>query len=135
RPAVTITALTALAPSSDPGDTLATALAVGLPINSSVTVSQAIGDNAYGAKDVDLYKLSGAAGDVLEADLVDKNVAPYPYVRVFDAAGNQLAVGYYYSAAPTVRLTLPAAGTYYVGVSSYPNGSYDPNTANSGSAS
>ena len=87
-----------------------------------VAVNQQVGDNAFTVKDVDLYQLAGNQGDVLTVS--EDRQAPgtlYAYLRVFDAAGNQLAIDYGSGPNSTSRiigLRLPATGTYYVGVSS-----------------
>ena len=66
RPAVTITTLPDFVPAADPGDTLALATGVNLPINSRVSVSATVGNGAYVGKDVDLYRLPLQAGDQLD---------------------------------------------------------------------
>jgi hypothetical protein len=135
RPAVTLSAST-LTPAADVGDTLATAQALTLPLDGQATVSATIGDGANGALDVDLYKITLGAGEVLSVGL---NAASYSELRIFDAAGKQLATqnGSYVSPGATglvAQFTAPAAGVYYVGVSGYPNTSYDPTKAGSGAS-
>jgi hypothetical protein len=70
---VTIAALPTVTPGTDVGDTLATALAVTLPINNQVTIAQSIGDNAFGNRDADLYRLTANAGDTLSLDATRLN--------------------------------------------------------------
>ena len=57
---------------------------------------------------------------------------PYPDVRLFDATGHQLAIGYYYQEPEIVDFRCRSTGTYYIGVSSSNNMKYDPTKANSG---
>ena len=85
-------------------------------------------------KDVDLYQITLAAGEVLAVGL---NTSTYSDLRIFDATGKQLVTqsGPYVNPNTTglvVQFTAPAAGTYYVGVSGYNNTSYDPTKAASG---
>ena len=51
------------------GDSIGSALTVSLPINNTVTVAQSVGDNGFGGRDVDLYRLNLTAGDVLTMDV------------------------------------------------------------------
>ncbi len=120
----------------DAGDILATALPTGLgPMSGTFRTSELIGDGLFGVRDVDLYAFQAAAGTTLTA------WTSYPLgglpmdtvVRLFDAFGNQLALnddsnGTLYS---QLRVTIPATGTYYIGVSGYPNTAYSPLLAGS----
>ena len=123
----------ALTPASDPGDTLTTATALGLSENSKLAVNQKIGDGADGANDVDLYSFTGAAGDLVTVDMGPANTNPYPDARLFDASGNQLAIGSYSQEPELNMFVLPASGTYYIGVSSWSDTSYNPTKSSSGS--
>jgi hypothetical protein len=126
------TPLSDLTPPADVGDTLATALDVGLLANQSVSVAGSIASGL----DVDLYRVTLQAGDLLS--FIVSGAANYTYVRVFDASGTQVDAtrsanpG---SANPTYVFTAPAGGSYYIGLSGYGNGTYSANTANSGSTS
>ena len=116
--------------SADPGDTLAAAAALNLPQDTTTAIVSTIGDGAYGSLDVDLYKFSGSAGDLIT--LGSQDSSPYPYLRIFDAAGDQLAAGNWYTTPSIADFRLPAAGTYYLGVSSAYNQAYDPAAGGSG---
>ena len=129
----TLATLPALTPTTDPGDTLATATVLALVENSTLTVNQKIGDGPDGANDVDLYSFTAAAGDLVTVDMGPTYTNPYPDVRLFDAAGHQLAIGYYSQEPEIATFVLPSSGTFYVGVSSSGNTGYDPTTTNSGS--
>ena len=129
---VTLTTLTPLTPATDPGDSLATALALGLSENSRLTVNQKIGDGADGANDVDLYSFTGAAGDLVTLDMGPTNTNPYPVTRLFDATGHQLAIGFYNQEPAITTFVLPSSGTFYIGISTSNNTGYDPTKANSG---
>ncbi len=134
RPGTAIAPLSDLAPGSDVGDRIADAVAVTLPLNSKVTISQTVGDGAFGQKDVDLYSFTGNGGDIVTIDFV-RGTNLFAYVRLFDAAGVQLAIDGFSGAGSNPRIPffhLPANGTYFVGVSGYANASYDPAVENSG---
>jgi hypothetical protein len=107
-------------------------------IPGTVRLSAAIGDGAYGSRDVDLYRLELAGGEVLTVD-IDAETLPTPslldsYLRLFDANGRQLArnddAGGSWDSFLT--FTAPTSGTYYVGVSSYGNSRYDATREGSG---
>ena len=118
----------------EPNDSLATATAV--PTSGGrATVSGTIGDGGYAAADVDLYAISVAAGCVLTVD-IDAATLPTPstldsYVRIFNSAGSQLAFNDDAGGSldSLVSYTVPATGTYYVGISSYGNSAYSAVTA------
>ena len=115
--------------------------AVGTGLNSAsalpVTFSEVIGDGTWGGKDVDLFRFTASAGDRLTAvtALPTDGQAMDTYLRLFDASGVELAANDdagtdgLYSA---IDYGFATAGTYYIGVSSYPNITYDPNVAGSG---
>ena len=128
-----VTALANLNP-ADAGDTIAAAAAVNLPANRRVTIAQTIGDNGFAGQDVDLYQVTGVAGDVFTLDAARQS-ANSLYLRLFDAAGVQLVADGFSGPNSSPRIAnfrLPATGTYYVGVSGWSNTTYNPNTANSG---
>lgn len=120
----------------DAGDILATAWPTGVgPHHGTFSTRELIGDGLFGSRDVDLYSFQAVAGTTLTAR------TSYPLgglpmdtvVRLFDALGNQLAlnddaIGTLYS---DLRVTIPATGIYYIGVSGYPNAFYSPLLAGS----
>jgi hypothetical protein len=124
-------------PSQDVGDTLASALPVTVPLDGGFSIEQTIGDNAFGAQDVDVYRFDASAGNTLTIDVSKRSTGLlYVYARLFDASGHELAanVADGLDATPHIgRFTVPATGTYFLGVSSWPNTAYDPQTAGSGS--
>ncbi len=135
RPGAAIVAQPDITPPGDSGDTIAGALALTLPGNASVLVNQQIGDGTFTSKDVDLYQFSGNGGDLITVDVT--RTTGFHYARLFNASGTQLAIDGFSGPNSNARITgfrLPAAGSYYIGVSGYSNGSYDPNTADSGFA-
>jgi len=122
---------------SDAGDTLATATAVAV-VTGDVRLAGRIGDNRYGAKDVDFYRVSLQAGQQFVIDIDARSLAGSStldsYVRLFDASGRQLASNDDFGGSIDSYLvyTAPTAGTYFVGVSGYGNAAYTPMQDNSG---
>ena len=88
--------------------------------------------------DVDMLAFTVTAGQRVFFDVdVTAGAGFDPFLRLFDAAGTQLAAdddgpnpdepgGA--SVEPYIAYTFPTAGTYYAGVSSFPNTTYDPVT-------
>jgi hypothetical protein len=122
------------------GDTLATANGTGLgPAGGSVTSRGHIGDGKFGSKDVDFYSFQAPAGSKVTIQTTQPagGAAMDTYLRLFDAGGHQLAsnddsASSRYSLISNFNLA--NAGTYYVGVSGYPNSSYNPTSGGSGKA-
>ena len=88
----------------------------------------------YGGRDVDFFKLNMAATGVVQVDVDASELGSSldGYLRLFDAAGRQISASDdVHGRDPYLSLTL-AAGTYYVGVSGFPNRHYDPRIAGSG---
>jgi len=109
-----------------------------LALNGSVT------DSISSASDVDLYKITVAAGQKVTFD-VDRTTGSSldSYLRVFNSSGAQVksnndANGPGETAAtPTesyISYTFSTAGTYYVGVSGSPNSAYSATTGNGDAA-
>jgi hypothetical protein len=124
----------------DVGDTLATALATGFgPAPGTFSYTQPIGNGPSGNKDVDIYSFQAPANSLLRArtSMPPGTTSLDTILRLFDANGNELAfndddpVNPYYS---SLSFAITTAGTYYFGVSAYPNDSYNPATAGSGGA-
>jgi hypothetical protein len=128
-----ITAGSSVSP-GEAGDTLATAAAIAVPVDQRLVINGTAGDGAQAGKDVDFYRVDLAAGNVLSVAL--DGSSNYTQVRVFDAAGNQLAAGSFNpSGTPALLAPIIATGSYYVGISGYGNTGYNPGTAGSGSSS
>ncbi|NET38466.1 MAG: S8 family serine peptidase [Cyanothece sp. SIO1E1] len=128
-------------------DTLTQAIATGLSSeNPGTAVFQGtIGDNPTLAAglDVDFFAFELAAGDRVTLD-IDARISGSSLdsgLRLFDANGNQLALsddnsapGEGFTFDSYLDFTAATTGTYYVGVSSYPNFNYNPFIAGSGSS-
>ena len=121
----------------DAGDTIATAAVVGIT-SGALRLSGQVGDGLYGSRDVDLYRVTLAAGQTLVIDVDAQSLSGSStldsYLRVFNAAGRQLASNDDAAGSLDSYLSLRAtiAGTYYVGVSGYGNSSYNASRAASG---
>ena len=121
----------------EPNDSLDTAAAVTLT-NGSAAFSGVVGDGTYAASDVDLFAIDLAAGATLTIDVDARSLTPTSsldsYLRLFNASGRQLAYNDDFAGLLDSELsyTVDTAGTYYFGVSSYGNSSYDPVVAGSG---
>ncbi|WP_420382221.1 Ig-like domain-containing protein [Novosphingobium sp.] len=126
----TIAAQSALTLTGTVDNTLASATALTLGLNSSQAINASTDDAAHDGLNVNLYKVTLTAGDLLNLGL---NSSTYEHLRIFDATGKEL-LSQYTSGTTTLQWTAPAAGTYYIGVSGYYNTSYDPAKANSGAS-
>jgi hypothetical protein len=115
--------------SDDDNGTIAKAVGVGTifqqvdPATPAYVTNSFLGDGAAGVNDVDLYKFALTAGAT-----VTVRVAPVagsgftPALRLFDFAGVPLLANV--SVPNQLTYTAPAAGTFYVGLSSAGNGGY-----------
>ncbi len=119
---------------SDGNDRLATAAAI--PINSTY-----LHQDITFATDVDMFKFTARAGQRLGFD-VDTNGSPLNgYMRLFNAAGTQLAAndngaapGETLHVSPYIEYTFATAGTYYVGISGKGNQNYNLTTGSGDTA-
>jgi len=123
--------------SVDDNSTVLTAVHVGSLFAQSggapaYTTLSFLGDGPEGANDVDLYRFSVTAATTVSVALAP--AASFdPLLRVFNAAGTAITAGVTVTGsgagvARTLSFAAPAAGTYFVGVSSTGNGSYQPAT-------
>ena len=122
------------------GNTLALAMPVTLVSGTPWSISASVGDETptnYYALDVDLFRVDLTTGQSVYADVdAQETSSGIPlsgldgYLRLFDAAGNELAnnddsLG----ADPFLSYTVSTPGTFYIGVSGAPNRTYDPLSA------
>jgi hypothetical protein len=93
-------------------------------------VGQTIGDGTNGRRDIDLYKVTLAAGQRIAIDVDARSLATPSrldsYLRLFNVGGRELtrnddSNGSYDS---YLSFTAQTAGTYFVGVSGYGNSNY-----------
>jgi subtilisin family serine protease len=117
------------APTDDPNDQLSEAFALAVGTGASGTV----GDGGLGASDVDTFSFTAVAGQRVGFNIDASSGSTLDsYLRVFDAAGVQLAAndngaaaGEVLGTSSYVEYTFGSAGTYYVSVSGSPNKAYD----------
>jgi hypothetical protein len=114
-------------------DTLATAAPLNFAVLPSGGTAQASGFLSS-PRDVNLYRVHLRAGDEISAEVSAQGSGSglVSLLRVFDAAGHQLALDDQEGGDPRLTFQAATAGDYFVGVSSAPNGNYDPNRADSG---
>jgi hypothetical protein len=121
---------------ADIGDIFSTAENTGLGAGQ-FQLDTLIGDGLYGNEDVDMYKLSVVGGTMLTAEtsLPPGGTAMDTVLRLFDS-NRQLAIND--DIVPRVNLysriqyTFSSSGTYYIGVSGYPNSAYNPQVVGQG---
>ncbi|MBI3345657.1 MAG: hypothetical protein HY020_00420, partial [Burkholderiales bacterium] len=128
--AVNSIALASLTPATDVGDTLATATNLALGLNQGQQISSGVNT----ALDVDLYRVDLSAGEVLK---LSANSDYYARLRIFDATGRELSATdlLYYQNPTRLGFVAQTGGRYYIGISGYGNSNYNPDIANSGTAS
>ena len=126
---------------TDLDDSLSEALSLGDVSTTAQTVDASITPDV----DVDMYRFTVAAGQVVDFDIDTTLNGPGglgSYLRLFDAHGQELAFNND-AAAPGendvgfdayLRYTFPSRGTFYVGVSNFHNIQYDPVTGNGDTA-
>ncbi|MBI3468045.1 MAG: DVUA0089 family protein [Planctomycetes bacterium] len=112
----------------DLDDQIAEAISLGA-INQTQTRT---GESISFGIDVDVFSFSVVAGQRIGFDIDRPSGSLDSYVRLFDSAGNQLASnddgpmpGEPPSLESYLEYTFSSAGTYYLGVSGYPNRSYN----------
>ncbi len=119
----------------DTGETLGTAMPIALPGNSEVLFSAAVGDGPLGGADVDVLSFSGLAGEIVNVTTLSVRGVPLS-LRLFNQAGTELAAngdGLFGSVSVIDDFVVPADGTYFVGISGWPNMTYDPILGGGGS--
>jgi len=121
----------------DPGDALTRAQPVAVT-PGGVTLASRIGDGPRGRRDVDLFRITLAAGQRLTIDVAARSLAKPStldsVLRLFDAAGHSLAANddARGSRDSALAFTAPQDGVYYVGLSGSGNAAYNPSRAGSG---
>ena len=123
----------------DAGDTLATAAVLGIT-SGDIRLSGRVGDGSRGARDVDLFRVTLAAGQTITIDIDARTLSGGSsldsYLRLFNSAGRQLAANDDDGSSfdSLLRFRASTAGTYFVGISGYGNSGYNPRRARSGRA-
>lgn len=125
----------------EPNDTLMTATPVILsPTGRAEFFDLFIGDGLYETRDVDLFRVYVNGPALISAEVMARSLPTPssldPYMRLFDASGVELRNNDNFNGLdPKIQYFVPAAGNYYIGVSAYPNVSYNPILAPSGTLS
>lgn len=122
----------------EPNDTLT--LATPVVFNGSGDAafrSVTLGDGLSASLDVDLYKITLPLGGLITAEVIAANLdIPSDldsYLRLFDANGEELAANDQFNGRDSfLDYFVTTGGTYYIGVSGFPNSEYDPDVAGSG---
>jgi hypothetical protein len=120
---------------ADAGDMLGTAADLGtLAPGAAVVRFDHVGNNSYGSEDVDIYRftLSQAATLALDVDAQSSGSPLDAYLRLFNSSGTQITANDDHDGHDSYLSVTLSVGTYYVGVSGYPNRYYKPTQPNSG---
>lgn len=116
---------------TEPNDTISEATSTGLIGTGSFEISSEIGDNpnVSATDDVDLFELQLNVGDqvVIDIDADEIGSTLDPILSVFTENGTLgLQNDDFDGLDSFIEFTAPFTGSYYVGVSSYANFTYDP---------
>jgi hypothetical protein len=123
--------------SDDPNDQFfeATSTSPGNSVSGTISSSGSTPDPRSDPSDVDMYSFTVAAGQKIDFDLDRTSGNLDSYIRLFNSSGTELtynddaaAPGETLGTDSYLQYTFPSAGTYYMGVSSYENRSYNPVT-------
>lgn len=122
----------------EPNDTTTLATPVAFDGSGSAAfTSVTLGDGLSASLDVDLYKITIPKGGLITAAITAANL-PLPstldsVLRLFDANGDELTSNDQFNGRDSaLDFFVTTGGTYYVGVSGFPNFDYDPTVAASG---
>lgn len=126
----------------EPNDTILEAIETGLSSDNPGTIifSESIGDNPNldpvdPSLDVDFFQVQLDANNQVTIDINASDLgSPLDSIlRVFDSAGNQVAVNDDFNSLDSfINFTASTSDTYYIGVSGFSNFSYDPFVEGSG---
>lgn len=129
----------ALSGDNEPNDAMDEATPVSFDATGSANFGGAsIGNGAFGNRDVDLYQVTLPRGGQITAEVTAQRLVAGStldsVVRLFDAAGNQLAANdQFFGNDSYLDFFVNTGGTYYIGVSGFGNAGYNPAVAGSGS--
>jgi len=121
-------------------DTIASATPVTFGTSGTASFTGVtLGNGVFGNSDVDLYRIDLPKGGQITAQVyAQRRSLPSTldsYIRLFNAAGTQLVANdQFFGADSFISYFVSTGGTYYIGVSSFPNTTYDPNLGGSGSS-
>ncbi|MBS0195675.1 MAG: S8 family serine peptidase [Planctomycetes bacterium] len=121
-------------------DTLAQATPVAFDSSGQANFTGVtLGNGLSGNLDVDLFRVDIPRGGLISAETIAARLAQPSnldsYLRLFDANGLELAANDNSGGRDSfVSFFVQTGGTYYVGVSGFGNGAYDPTVAASGAS-
>jgi subtilisin-like proprotein convertase family protein len=121
-------------------DTLASATPVSFGTSGAAEFTGVtLGNGIFGNNDVDLYRIDlPKGGQITTQVFAQRRALPSTldsYIRLFNAAGEQLSSNdQFFGSDSFISYFVSTGGTYYIGVSSFPNTTYDPTLGGSGSA-
>ena len=122
----------------EPNDTLALATPVAFSGSGEGSFSSVtLGDGLAAGLDVDMYRVDVPRGGLITVEITAANLTVPSsldsYVRLFDANGEELANNDQFNGRDSfLDFFVTTGGTYYVGVSGFPNFDYDPTVSGSG---
>ena len=120
----------------DVPDTLANAVTGVGPTTTTKALYNHIGDGPFGNSDVDLYRISATLGSTRRRRRPCRR-AGRRWTRSCGCSTPPGPLAYnddYSGLYSQITYSFPATGTYYIGVSGYPNGAYSPEVGGSGVA-
>lgn len=124
----------------EPNDTIATATPSSFSGSGTATYQGlTIGDGLAGALDVDIFAVTLPRGGLIRASVLAAQL-PLPsgfdsYLRLFNALGEELTANDQFNGPDAlIDFFVTTGGTYYIGVSGFPNDDYDPTLQGSGAA-
>jgi subtilisin family serine protease/subtilisin-like proprotein convertase family protein len=124
----------------EPNDSILQSTALNFNGSGTATIVGAtIGDGVHSNLDVDIYRLTVPIGGLITAQ-IDAKSLPSPssldsYLRLFDAGGNEITANDQFNNTDSfIQFFVTTGGVYYLGVSGFPNTSYNPNLGGSGTS-
>lgn len=124
----------------EPNDRFVNATPVSFNANSEAVFQNIVlGDGPAGPLDVDIYRIDLPRGGLITADIDAKELTNPStldsYLRLFDASGNELANNdQFHGQDSYLDYFVTTGGTYYIGVSGFPNDDYNPEVLGSGTS-
>lgn len=121
-------------------DTLASATPVVFGTSGTASFTGVtLGNGIHGNADVDFYRIDMPRGGQITSQIfAQRRSVPSSldsYLRLFNAAGEEIAANDQFSGSDSfISYFVSTGGTYYVGVSSFPNTNYNPTVDGSGNA-
>lgn len=122
----------------EPNDSRAQATPVPFVASGKATFNGiTLGDGLHAALDVDLYRIDIPRGGLITATIAAQSL-PSPsnldsMLRLFNASGQQLAINDQFNGKDAfIDFFVTTGGSYYLGVSGFPNSNYNVNAGGSG---